>query len=254
MEGEIWQRHRKITAPSFNERISGSVWSEAVQQALDMLQSWLQRGHEGTKDTAGDSALLALHVLTYAGFGMRYSYAEGIQRPLPGFTMSYRDALSMILRNVIVLFLVPRAWLSMSFMPRKLRDLGQATMEFQKYMEEMLATERKLISKRDPGQGNLMSALIRASEEANELRQNGSMEGLQDEEIFGNIFVYNLAGHETTANTVASAIVLLAAYPEWQDWIAEEIDIVFGSGENTKVVSYEDAFPRLRRCLAIMVL
>lgn len=224
-----------------------------MQQALDMLQGWLQRGQEGTKETVDDTALLALHVLTYAGFGMKYSYVEGVQRPKPGFTMSYRDALSLVLRNVILLFIVPRAFLRLSFMPKKLRDLGQATVEFQMYMEQMLARERQLISKREPGEQNLISALIRASEEAKEPSKNESMQGLQDEEIFGNIFIYNLAGHETTANTVAYAIVLLAAYPEWQDWIAEEIDIVFGSQENTKAEAYEAAFPRLRRCLAIMV-
>lgn len=252
VEGDTWQRHRKITAPSFNERTSSSVWSEAVQQAVEMLQGWLQRGHEGTKETVGDTALLALHVLTYAGFGMKYSYSSGVQRPQPGFTMAYRDALSMVLRNVIILFIVPRSFLRLSFMPKKLRDVGQATKEFQTYMEEMLARERQLISKRVPGQGNLMSALIRASEEAKELGEDESVQGLQDEEIFGNIFIYNLAGHETTANAVAFAIVLLAAYPEWQDWIAEEIEFVFGSGQTNKAGAYEAAFPRLRRCLAIM--
>lgn len=218
-----------------------------------MLQGWLQRGHQGTEETVGDTALLTLHVLTYAGFGMKYSYSSGVQRPQPGFTLSYRDALSLILRNVIILFIVPRSFLRLSFMPKKLRDLGQATKEFQKYMEEMLARERQLISKRVPGQGNLISALIRASEEAKKLDENESVQGLQDEEIFGNIFIYNLAGHETTANTIAFAIVILAAYPEWQDWIAEEIEFVFGSGQTNKAGAYEAAFPRLRRCLAIMV-
>lgn len=167
--------------------------------------------------------------------------------------MSYRDALSIALRNVIFLFIVPRAFLSLSSMPKKFRDLGQATKEFQRYMEEMLARERQLISKRQPGQENLISALIRASEEVKELGDDESMQGLRDEEIFGNIFLYSLAGYETTANTLAFAIVLLAAYPEWQDWMAEEIETVFEMGDNTKAVAYEAAFPKLRRCLAIMV-
>ena len=225
-----------------------------MEQAHDMLQAWLQRGREGTRETVSDTALLALHVLTYAGFGMKYSYSDGVQHPQPGFTMSYRDALSLVLRNVILLFIIPRALLSVSFMPNKLRDLGQATKEFQKYMEEMLARERQLISDREPGKWNLISALIRASEEAKEVGGDESiMQGLQDEEIFGNIFIYNLAGHETTANTVASAVVLLAAYPEWQDWIAEEINTVLGSEVRGKAGAYEAAFPRLHRCLAIMV-
>ena len=33
---------------------------------------------------------------------------------------------------------------------------------------------------------------------------------LTDEEIFGNLFIYNLAGHETTAKTLAYAVALMS--------------------------------------------
>lgn len=39
VNGETWQRHRRITAPPFNERNSGMVWSESLKQASDMLHS-----------------------------------------------------------------------------------------------------------------------------------------------------------------------------------------------------------------------
>ena len=194
-----------------------------------MLHAWLQRSQLGTKETVGDTAVLALHVLTVAGFGLKNSYGDDVQRSQSGFTLSYRDALSLVLRNVVLLFVVPRRVLTFSFIPKRLRDLGQATLDFQKYMEELLARERRLIRNREPGQRNLISALVRASEEAAELGESVSIRGLQDEEIFGNMFLYNLAGYETTANTIAYAIVLLAAYPQVQEWIAEEIEAVLGS-------------------------
>ena len=251
MNGEDWRRNRKITASSFNERTSNSVWDEALRQAHDMLQVWLQQGRAGTKDTVGDTTVLALHVFTGAGFGMQYSFSQGVQQPQPGFTLTYRDALSLILSNIIFLFLLPPRVLRSPFVPKKLRDLGQATLDFQKYMENMLARERRLISQREPGQGNLMSALVRASEEA-KASEDGARQGLTDEEIFGNIFIYGLVGHETTANSMAYSIVLLAAHPEWQDWLAEEIQHVFGSTTD-QPWSYEDSFPKLPRCLAVMV-
>ena len=132
--------------------------------------------------------LLALHVLTYAGFGIIYFCSDGIQHPQADFSMSYRDALSLALRNVMFLHIVPRAFSTLSTMPKKFRDLGQATKELQRYMEEMLARERQLVSKRQPVQGNLTSALIRASKEVKELGDDESMQGLRDEEIFGSIF------------------------------------------------------------------
>ena len=254
VEGDTWQRHRKLTAPSFNERTSRSVWNEAVRQTQDMLQSWVKLGDAGTKETVGDTKLMALHVLTSAGFGMSFRYSEGMQSLRPGYCMTYRDALQLILRNITLLVIFPQRLLRSSFAPKKLRNLGQATLDFKKYMEEMLTRERQLILNQESGTDNLMSALVRASEEAKAANAvGGSNKGLADDEIYGNIFMYNLAGHDTTANALAYAIVLLAAFPERQEWLADEINSVFRAQDNIESWDYESAFPRLKRCLAILV-
>lgn len=75
-----------------------------------------------------------------------------------------------------------------------------------------------------------MSVLVRAAElsKADEKGRNS----LTDEEIFGNLFIYNLAGHETTANTLAYAVALMSINRGVQDWIGEELDTVFGSEQN----------------------
>ncbi|KAL8711211.1 MAG: hypothetical protein Q9220_004356 [cf. Caloplaca sp. 1 TL-2023] len=250
VEGEDWQRHRRLTAPSFNEKTSSLVWNEAGRQARDMVASWSQQGPSGTKDTVPDTATLALHVLTSAGFGATYSFNEGVRKVSPGHAMTYRDSLSLCLSNIITFAILPKRYLSLSFMPRKLRKLGQAAREFQQYMEETLAQERNSTPKPKSGTPNLMSALVRASEEDTCAKETGqsSKFGLDDAEIFGNIFAYNLAGHETTANTVAFALVLLAAHPQCQGWVREEIQ----AAQATTKQDYESTFPRLPRCLAVM--
>ena len=219
-----------------------------------MLQSWVQLGDAGTKDTVRDTKLMALHVLTAAGFGTKFPYSQGMQSLRPGYTMTYRDALQLILRNITLLVIFPQKILRSSFVPKKLRDLGHATRDFKRYMEEMLTRERQLILRQESGTDNLMSALVRASEEAKEANAvGGPNKGLADDEIFGNIFMYNLAGHDTTANAVAYAIVLLAAFPERQEWLAEEINSIFGDQKNIETWEYESAFPKLERCLATLV-
>ena len=254
VEGDTWQRHRKLTAPSFNERTSRSVWNEAIRQTQDMLQSWVRLGDSGTTETVGDTKLMALHVLTSAGFGMSFPYSEGMQSLRPGYSMTYRDALQLILRNITLLVIFPQKILRSSFVPKKLHDLGQATLDFKKYMEEMLTRERQLILNEESGTDNLMSALVRASEEAKAANAvGGSNKGLSDDEIFGNIFMYNLAGHDTTANALAYAIVLLAAFPERQEWLAEEVNSVLGDQDTNETWDYESAFPKLKRCLATLV-
>jgi len=99
-------------------------------------------------------------------------------------------------------------------------------------------------------QDNLMSILVRASE--NENKQGKSARHLTDTEIYGNLFSYNLAGHETTSNTLAYATILLAANPKWQEWAAEEVDQVT-AGVDVKDLDYETYYPQLKRVLAIMV-
>jgi cytochrome P450 len=214
-----------------------------------MARSWTSQGAAGTKDTVADTATLALHVLTSVGFGLTYPFHGGVRNLSPGHRMTYRDALSLCLRNIIIFTIFGKKILSSSFLPQKLRTLGVATEEFQKYMEEMLAHERQSAANREKGTGNLIGALVRASEEAQRSGDKVDLAylGFSDEEIFGNIFAFNLAGHETTANTIATAIVLMAAKPEYQKWISEEIDGCLLEW------AYEATFYKLQRCLAVMV-
>jgi len=95
-----------------------------------------------------------------------------------------------------------------------------------------------------------MSVLIRAVDSS---QQDGKgRSSLSNEEIYGNLFIYNLAGHDTTANTLIYAITLLSMEDKWQDWIREEIALVIGKDAKFEDLQYEKAFPQLNRCLALM--
>ena len=224
-------------------------------QARDMAHSWVEQGAEGTRETVADTATLALHVLTSVGFGLSYPFHHGVRDLSDGHSMTYRDALSMCLRNIIAFAILPKKALSLPFLPKRLRSLGVAVREFQTYMNEMLAHERHIAAKREQGSGNLMGSLVRASEEAqksSDVKESFRL-GFTDEEIFGNIFVFNLAGHETTANTLATSLMLLAAHPECQNWLIEEIHHVLDKSGDSEDWKYDESFPKLKRCLAIMV-
>ncbi len=220
-----------------------------------MAQFWAEQGAEGTKETVEDTATLALHVLTCVGFGLSYSFHHGVRDLSDGHSMNYRDALSPCLRNILIFAILPKKVLSLSFLPKKLRSLGVATQEFQQYMEEMLKHERKMAAERELGSGNLIGSLVRASEEAQKSSDTNDSTrlGRTDEEIFGNICIFNLAGHETTANTLATSLVLLAANPECQNWLIEEVHHVLGSSDGSEDWKYDESLPDLKRCLAVMV-
>ena len=256
VEGDDWQRQRKLTAPNFNEKISEHVWEETMRQAEEMVVGWVGAGQEGTREIMKDTATVALHVLTAVGFGVIYSFHGGVGEVNAdkGHAMSYREALQICLANIITFSILPRNALEMAWMPHRLKRVGQAAREFQAYMEELLTVEKA----RNGGQGNLMSALVHA--QAEDVEEERSKTGktanlkLRDDEVFGNIFAFNLAGHETTANTVAAAVVLLAAHPEYQEWLSEEISLVLHISESSRTAGdYETCFPKLQRCLAVMV-
>ena len=218
-----------------------------------MLVSWVNLDRQGSDSTAQDTMTLALHVLTCAGFGVSYPFHSGLSAHQSGHVMTYREALSLVLHNVLIIFLIPRQVLTSPFVPTKLQCIGKAILEFKAYMVEMTREERKSTSKENLGAGNLLSSLVRASESAKGDSEGHANRGLTDDEILGNIFIYNLAGHETTANALAYSIMLLAVFPEYQDWLAEELDSVLKNHKSIETIAYEENFPRLRRCLALLV-
>ena len=248
VEGEDWQRQRKLTAPQFNERISEKVWEETICQAGEMVKEWVSAGDEGTNEVAMDTATVALHVLTAVGFGVKYSFHGGLGEVHDGkaHMMSYREALQICLKNIITFSILSKKTLEISWLPKGLRKVGQAAREFQEYMNELLVLEKAKVGH----DVNLVSALVHAEDVDNVGNKKNVVANvnLREDEIFGNIFAFNLAGHETTANTVAAAIVLLAVNAKYQQWLSEEIDKV-----GPAAGSYRICFPKLQRCLAVMV-
>lgn len=87
-DGEMWQRHRRLTVPPFSERNSGLVWSESSRQAQEMPQVWLDKGDADTNTTAEGTNLLALHVLTGVGLDLSYAFDSALVTPGAGHKVS----------------------------------------------------------------------------------------------------------------------------------------------------------------------
>lgn len=68
-----------------------------------------------------------------------------------------------------------------------------------------------------------MSILLKVLESRDDNERNV----LSNEEIFGNLFIYNFVRHDTTANIFLYCLYLLLVEPEIQEWIREEIHSVF---------------------------
>ena len=240
------------------------VWKETVRQGMEMLEYWKTNGSCGISSTNRDVRILSIHVLTFIGFGVSCPFQSVLSRCGLNSSISHRDAFSIIIDRIFLVCAFPRWLLRLPFVPKSWKLVGYAIHEVERYIDTTLKKEKHSGTKRTSNESNLLSNLVNGSLDAQKVPQlsgekryegysGRSIQGLTDKEIFSNMFAITLAGHETTGSTLAHCIFYLAAHPEWQRWIAEEIHQVLGDFPDADKWEYETIFPRLNRCLAVMV-
>ena len=238
------------------------VWKETLRQAGEAVEYWKAQGSNGITSSSKDIKTLTLHVLSSAGFGKSYSFRETQEKKLSEASTDWRDALSTIIDNTILILILGPKLLARLTLLRKLDKIHKATIVFKNHMANMLREEKHLIRKGLSGNTNLMTSLIHASVDVSDSSPESlvsysplpqpSTNGLLPEEVYGNMFVFSFAGHDTTSHTLAFAMNLLAAHPHVQEWMAEELRFYLGSAPSTSW-PYQDAYPKMKRCLAVLV-
>jgi hypothetical protein len=107
-----------------------------------MLQSWLSYDLNGLKCTADDTRTLALHVLAYAGFQKLYPFRSVAKENAADQPSTYRDSLSIMLKNILVVMVLPTKAFQIPFLPSKWRQIGWVVTEFMRHMLTQLAEEK----------------------------------------------------------------------------------------------------------------
>ena len=227
-----------------------------------MLEYWTSKSSINT--VAADTRTLSLHVLSSAGFGKSYPFQGFDDSATAEAASSYRGSLKLILDDCVPLVVLGRKNLDRWYrwLPARWKALHQATVTFSKYMKTVYEEEQRNLIENEKKQesSNLVKSLIRASNEmanssdADEASDaKSSQGGLSEEEIYGNMFIFSFAGHDTTAHVLAFAIVLLSTRPDVQDWVAEELQRVLRDEQGPVEENYNAVFPRLKRSLAVLV-
>ncbi|CCL98273.1 uncharacterized protein FIBRA_00267 [Fibroporia radiculosa] len=257
-EADEWKRHRKISAPSFSERNNRLVWDESVRVVEELCHDvWSGKdvieldnivdltvpvGHLISSHSDDFSEVLhakmALFIIGVAGFGRRMSWKEEGTIP-SGRSMTFKDALHIVSGNLALKVVFP-TWL-LKIAPFKIaRKFNAAYIDLEQYMIQMVQ-ERKIAEKKEE-RYDLFSSLL----DANDVESDGTAK-LSNSEVIGNIFVFLIAGHETTAHTLAYTFILLALYQDEQETLYQHIKNVIPDGH---VASYED-MGKLSYCLAV---
>jgi hypothetical protein len=116
-------------APAFSEKSNAMVWKESLRQAEGMLGFWAKLDGNPTtnmtvRDVAKATALMTLHVISGAGFGVRQVWDCEQENELginvvPGFNtaklngehkLAFKNSLYILLGNVIWMAILPM-WL-----------------------------------------------------------------------------------------------------------------------------------------------
>lgn len=203
-----------------------------------------------------DMQSFTLNVLASAAFCESYDFSSSwASRNSDSGAQSYRDALFIVHKHAIYLMLIPYRILTGPLMPKSLARIGRAAISLKSFMTNMVSEERLAIDRGEPGSGGLITQLVRdqiptQQTDLGDMIKSGKST-LSTDEVLGNLFVINFAGYDTTAIALTFAVMLLAANPEVQEWLSEEIIKVT---ENKPIEDWTyDFFPRLKRCRAVLL-
>jgi cytochrome P450 len=231
-----------------------------------MLEFWTKRCKQPIRSTHEDTKVFTLNVLAAAMFDKVYPFegrSEENESKHEGDTSyMYRASLSTILGSIIQIFILGEEGLKAWWTPKSWKGAAEAMVTFRSYILHLMNEERTYIKQGRTDRQHLVARLVRAIEadektndaaldkltEENTITKNVNM---TEEEIISNLFVYAFAGNDTTAIALTSILYHLAANPQSQEWIAEELQYYLTSSD-ASTWSFEN-FKKLKRCGAVIV-
>ncbi|KAH8664527.1 cytochrome P450 [Xylariales sp. PMI_506] len=254
---EDWARQRRLVAPQLNERISKVVWAESIDQGSQLVDYMV--GQPSSTLAINGVRAIAMNVLMQVGYGESKPWVADNPVYDPKADITYVDSIGLLAKYIFFAFALPGWLLRQKFMSPTIQTIDTALQRIPRLTQELLARERKQAAAGGRERDNMLSMLVRFSDMEKKRTEGGSADGsnqyLTEDEISGNLFVFTAAGFDTTSNTLGYALTMLAAYPEWQSWVQQELDYVWSSLEDKDQVTpdYDTVCPRLTRVLAVML-
>ncbi|GAA5941899.1 hypothetical protein JCM1841_001049 [Sporobolomyces salmonicolor] len=240
-EGAEWRHHRKVSAPSFSEKNTAQVWETTMRLVGEWQEKVDEEQGEDGKTIINKSedvwAVLTLLIMGKAGFGIDFPWPSTISLTQADEHLSFYQASKIVLRDWRPMSILPHLTFKLpnSKLQRIQRGYDIFGDELRKMVQERVEEVKKGVNRDD-----LLTALVKAN-----LKEEGK-DKLTDEELLSDAYIFLIAGHETTANSLSIIFLLLALYPSHQDPLHDEARSVFGS---RPIV--ESSYPETYRALPI---
>ncbi len=209
-EGEVWRRQRRFLAPMFTrKRITASYSQIMVAETLALVTRWRDAASRGaTVDVHAEMTELTSRIIGRILFGTDMTSA------LPEIK-KFKYINDTLLQRGISPHTVPM-WVP----TRANRELAFGLTQLRRVVDQIIADRRTRLTS-EPGD-DMLGLLLDARDDEN------SQDRLTDAEVADQTLIFLLAGHDTTASTLACLLVELARAPEWQDTVHEELSSVLG--------------------------
>jgi cytochrome P450 len=215
-EGAAWNRQRRMVMASFDPRHLRAYFPSLVRVSARLEGRWRRAAAaDAAIDLQADLMRFTVDAISGLAFGSEVNTLESddeiIQRHLDKiFPAMYRRLLAP--------FATWRWWKT-----RADRELDSSVAAVNAAIEGFVAAARQRLDAdpvRRAAPANLLEAMLVAADDP------GS--GITDAEVSGNVMTMLLAGEDTTANTLAWAIWLLAEHPACLERARAEVDAVAG--------------------------
>jgi cytochrome P450 len=214
-EGEVWRRHRRLIQPVFSRRDVMGFGPHMTAATQRLARRWAGLGDGTLVNVAREMSALALEIVGLALFGT----------DLTGDAEQMGRAMSVGQQAAVLAMLLPIGW-----GPATTRMVKAATRRIGRTPEGIDGLASRLVATRRAGGAADDAAASRPRDLLDVLLRARDEEGapLTDGEIGDQIATFMLAGHETSANTLAWSLALLSAYPAARQRLEEELDAVLG--------------------------
>jgi cytochrome P450 len=202
-EGDFWRTQRKLAQPAFHRERIAAYGTLMVQITERMLAGWADGQ---VRDAQDDMMRLTLEIVAKTLFD-----AE-----IGGDSADVSAAMDTLMQAFVVRtasLLSPPHWIPT---PMNIR-VERAIRRLERILHTVITERRKSGEDR----GDLLSMLLRAQDEE-------SGRGMTDAQLRDEVMTLFMAGHETTANTLAWTWFLLSEHPEVETRLHEELDRVIG--------------------------
>lgn len=201
-EGEFWRRQRRLAQPAFLPQRIASYGDAMVELTERMLHGW---ANGQSRDVQADMMQLTQEIVAKTLFGADLAGASaGVATAMETLLESFTDRVNRMVRLPV--------WLPV---PSNIR--------FQRAMRLVEGILYRIIAERRRSRedrGDLLSLLLHAQD------TEGDGGGMTDRQLRDEVVTLFMAGHETTANTLAWIWHLLSRYPEAEAKLHAELDEV----------------------------